>query len=189
MYSDLVFSNNNIKNIVDNNYNNYELLFNKSKNYINGLEIYKKKYPIIDHKYECAYFHLITKEYAKNNECNCTNPFIKCEHPFSYNPLINDNKPREICPIRANATSCYDGFFCRDLKIWSKTISRGGRKKRICCLDQVNKYLMVLEERPNGDIYFVTGYPIEYTCRMNKLLNEYNKSKNKELYSTTSISL
>lgn len=43
--------------------------------------------------------------------------------------------------------------------------------------DDKNDYMIILEERKNGDIYFVTGYPIEYSSRKRRLIKEYENFK------------
>lgn len=179
--NNFTYNDDNIKSLVRSHYHYYLKLFSETINYINSKEIFRKRFPDI-YGYDYAYFHMISKDYKNNQECDCQNPFIICEHPFIFNPLIDKNNPREICPIRVKATNALPGFFDRSLKIWSKKISRGGLKERICCYDQENDYLIVLEARKNGDIYFVTGYPIEYKFRRNKLLKEYEKSKNNGIH-------
>lgn len=176
MEGNITYSNNNIVELVNSHYSNYINLFIESKNYYNGIEIYRKRFPDVD-GFELAYFHIISKEYNQKKECACSNPFIICMHPFGYNPIILDKYSREICPIRIIATSCLPNYFNRQLKIWKKSLSKNGHRERILCFDDVNDYLIVLEERTNGNIYFVTGYPIEYSNRKAKLLKEYENYK------------
>lgn len=175
MLDNYEYNDENIRLLVDSHYQNYINLFFNHINYYNKIEIYRKRFPDVD-GYEKSYFHLITKEY-KPSDCDCMSPFVICNHPFSYNPLIDEKMPRELCPIRITATNCLPNYFNRDLKIWTKVLSKQGLKKRILCFDDKNDYMIMLEERKNGDIYFVTGYPIEYSSRKRRLIKEYENFK------------
>lgn len=182
---ELIYTNCNIETKVDDQYKNYLSLFQESINYINSKEIYRQRFPDID-GYDMSYFHTITKSYNhKNPSCDCPNRLITCEHPFSYNPLIAHKNPREICPHRLFSVHCLKDFFNKELYIWRKDISQRGIKHRICCYCPKDDYMIVLEERNNGDIYFKTAYPIEFSSRRRRLLEEYNKYiKNGEKFYT-----
>lgn len=148
------------------------------KNYIDGIKIGRKKYPLIDDK--CGtFFHMITKE-KENVPCKkyaCNDNQYQYAYHFSYNPLLNDPKePRQICPLRLEALNLTD-FFNRPLKIWEKKVhTESGQRTRILCLDDKNRYMVVLDKNINKNyIILWTGFPIIYDWQMNKFLEEYEE--------------
>lgn len=133
---------------------------------------------------------MITKDYEENKKCVCPRTGMICEHPFEYNPWINNKFPREICPNRIIATVCLVDFFKQDLLVWEKVESKKGVKNRIICYSTRDDYVIVLERRNDGDIYLVTGYPVEFRHRKDMLMKQYNnyirKNKTKFTFTTSS---
>ena len=189
------FTNSNIEEKVNEYYSYYLNLFTKTKNYINGKEIFLQRFPVIE-GYDRPYFHMITMKY-EDKKCSCPRIQIKCERVFAYNPLLDDavllpnEKPREVCPNRMIALPSLDNFFNKQLLIWEEKESVNGKglKTRIKCFSLIDDYLIILDKRNNGDIYFVTSYPIEYGWKKQKMIDKYNeyiKSKNYISYTTSS---
>ncbi len=175
------FTNANIEEKVFEYYGYYLRLFTKSKNYINDKEIYLKRFPDIE-GFDRPYFHMITMEYT-NKKCSCPRILILCEKTFKYNPLLDESvllkneKPREICPNRMIALPSLEGFFNKKLLIWEEqeSVKGKGLKTRIKCYSVEDEYLIILDKRNNGDIYFVTSFPIEYNWKKTKLMDKYNQ--------------
>lgn len=169
-----------IKPAVEKKYRLYQKHIIKKSNYIDGIKINRKKYPIIDNK--CGtFFHMITKEKTPVPCIGvkaCSNP--SCTYHFKYNPLINaKTEKRQICINRLDAIDFINGFFNRNLKIWEKqVVTKKGIRNRILCFDDINNYLIILDEK-NGNIKLWSGYPIDYLNRKQKLLKEY------QIYSNT----
>lgn len=185
MSNDFVFNNSTIEERISEYYKYYLDLFQTHTNYLNNKEIYRLRLPDVD-CYDKTYFHMITKQYSEN-KCDCPRTGITCEHPFEYNPWLNLKMPRELCPSRMMATVCLEDFFNKKLMIWETIESNKGQKKRINCFSAEDDYIIVLEERNDGDIYVVTGYPVEFSARREKFIKQYNNyinSKDHTSYKT-----
>lgn len=185
MSNDYVFDNSNIEEKISEYYKYYLALFQTHKSFINNKEIFRLRLPDVD-CYDKTYFHMITKQY-NGNACSCPRNGIVCERPFDYNPWLSIKNPRELCPSRMMSTVCLEEFFNKDLMIWETIESRKGQRKRINCFSVKDDYIIVLEERSDGDIYVVTGYPVEFSHRretFKKQYENYINSKNTTSYKT-----
>lgn len=85
MEGNITYSNNNIVELVNSHYSNYINLFIESKNYYNGIEIYRKRFPDVD-GFELAYFHIISKEYNPKKRMRLFKPIYHLHAPFWIQP-------------------------------------------------------------------------------------------------------
>lgn len=183
------YSNKTIKNAVDLKYRHYTKCFLNKNCYLDGIQIFPKKYPMFDNK--CGtFFHMITKEKeevpCRSNSCRKN----ECTYHFDYNPLIKlKEEPRHICPFRLMHLNL-DDFFNKPLLIWEKCVTtKKGKRIRILCYDKDSKYLLILDKnKNNGNVMLWTGYPIVYNWKHKKLITEYNQyaSNKKEKHHTSS---
>ena len=145
---------------------------------INSKTIKWKKYPLVD-RFDGTYFHIITKSYLNQDISCCPNRIISCPRIFSYNPLMDpsipDNKKRAICPHKIQCIYVLEKFFENpQLLSWDNMeTTPQGRRKRIKFLDEEKKYIVILEEKPNGSIVFWTAYPIDYNHKVEKLKKQF----------------
>ncbi|WP_418748279.1 hypothetical protein [Faecalibacillus intestinalis] len=185
------YTNENIREILDNKEKYYLEKIKLPNIYINNINIGWKSYPLID-KYDGTFFHLASKGYKDQDLSCCPNLVIQCPKIFDYNPMMsddyNDNQKRAICPHKIQCMNHLENFFNNDdLLIWSRReTTKKGKRTRIKILDRNNKYIVILEVKPNGTILFWTGYPIDFNYKIKKFENEYNKYINQggETYHT-----
>ncbi len=179
----MIYTDQNIESQVNKKYNFYQIEILNRNLMFNGKKVVPKKFPLIDNK--CGtYFHIITTK-AEDNRKNLLSlpcPNIPCTQQctfyFKYNPLINDaTEKRAVCPQRLDNIEFIKDFLTQsNMKIWKKNIgTKNGRKDRILFLDDINNYIVILDER-NTYYMLWTAYPIETTKRKNNLLREYSTS-------------
>lgn len=178
----LDYNDDNIHDVIDDKYKFYNENIRILDNTINGNHLKVKHYPEVD-GYCGTFFHIITKDYMNKEVSCCPNRMIKCKKDFMYNPLMGREYPKEkkrtICPHKISTMYILDGLFLNtSLLIWERSESTpNGRRIRIKLLDVKNRYLVVLEKRKNGDIYYWTSYPVDYDYKIEKFKKEYYKYK------------
>lgn len=178
----LDYNDNNIKDVVNEKYTYYNESIRIKDNVINGNRLKIKHYPEID-GYCGTFFHIITKDSMNKEISCCPNRMIKCQKNFNYNPLMEgiyaQGQKRTICPHKISTMYLLEHFFTNpSILIWERLESTPkGKRIRIKLLDVKNKYLVILEKRKNGDIYYWTSYPIDYNYKLDKFKKEYHKYK------------
>ena len=178
----LEFTNENIKEVVDDKYNLYNNKVKISENTVDEKKLKIKHYPEVD-GYCGTFFHIITKDFFNKEISCCPNNLIKCQKDFKYNPLMgcdySDNKKRTICPHKMNTMHILINFFKEDgLLVWERSESTPkGRRIRIKIFSLRHKYLVILEKRKNGDVYYWTSYPVDHKYKVEKFKKEYSKYK------------
>lgn len=176
------YTNDNIKEILNEKENYYINNIKLPNIYINNINIGWKTYPLID-KYDGTFFHIISKSFLNQDISCCPNRLIKCPKTFEYNPMLvedyKDNQKRMICPHKIQCLYILKGYFSNNkLLIWSRLeTTPKGKRERIKLLNVEQKYIVILEVKPNGKILFWTGYPIDFNYKVNKFIKEYNRYK------------
>ncbi|EHJ51990.1 hypothetical protein [Streptococcus macacae] len=128
-----------------------------NKIHFRGKLVAFKKYPLFNNR-EDSYFHLTCKNYDKDFQERLPD-FRRSERLCWLRPSLEND----------HAQLCHQNCFLTYERPYRSNI-------RICLLNPVDRYFIVLEERKNYYL-LITAFYIDYDNVLQKKLKEYNKYK------------